>query len=150
MDGELFPRSFLTGWIQSLLDLRLIYLDWTKMSDPDDREKRSIENDFFCCIKEVTDLKLNETLKTVNLWCFNPGFIFSKINQNLKLRSIILTSGTLAPLDSFGDELEAKFPIKLINSHVISPSQAHLATILQGRNEDFLITYKTRENNSMI
>jgi regulator of telomere elongation helicase 1 len=39
------------------------------------------------------------------LWCFDPGFAFKKI-MRLGTRSVILTSGTLSPLESFGKELK--------------------------------------------
>lgn len=37
--------------------------------------------------------------------------------------SILLTSGTLSPLDSFAAELGLPFPVRLENPHVIDPSQ---------------------------
>lgn len=37
------------------------------------------------------------------LWCLNPAVAFWEVNQ--KARSVILTSGTLAPLDSFASEV---------------------------------------------
>ena len=39
------------------------------------------------------------------------------------MRSILLTSGTLAPLDSFAHELGLDFPVRLENPHVISKEQ---------------------------
>ena len=45
-------------------------------------------------------------------------YLFKKINK-LGARSIILTSGTLSPLDSIESELGVPFPIKLEGSHVI-------------------------------
>lgn len=38
--------------------------------------------------------------RTLGFWCFNPGLGFKKIQQ-LKPRTIILTSGTLYPMSSF-------------------------------------------------
>ena len=43
--------------------------------------------------------------RTLSWWCFNPGFAMEEFSQ-LGVRSIILTSGTLAPLDSFAVELK--------------------------------------------
>ena len=39
------------------------------------------------------------------------------------IQSVILTSGTLSPMDSFGAELALPFPIRLENDHVIQQSQ---------------------------
>ena len=41
-----------------------------------------------------------------------------------QVRSILLTSGTLSPLDSFAHELGLDFPVRLENPHVISREQA--------------------------
>lgn len=41
----------------------------------------------------------------------------------MHVRSVLLTSGTLSPLDSFAHELQLPFRISLENPHVIEPSQ---------------------------
>lgn len=41
----------------------------------------------------------------------------------LQVRSILLTSGTLSPLDSFAHELGLAFPVRLENPHVVSKEQ---------------------------
>ncbi len=46
----------------------------------------------------------------------------------LGVRSILLTSGTLSPLDSFAQELQVPFPVQLENPHVIAPSQVSAPT----------------------
>lgn len=43
--------------------------------------------------------------RTLSWWCFNPGIAMLEFAQ-LRVRSIILTSGTLSPLDSFALELK--------------------------------------------
>lgn len=48
-----------------------------------------------------------------------------------KVRSFLLTSGTLSPLASFAAELRLPFPISLENPHVIAPDQAHIPPIPQ-------------------
>ncbi|KXZ47102.1 hypothetical protein GPECTOR_38g339 [Gonium pectorale] len=42
---------------------------------------------------------------------------------SLRLRSFLLTSGTLSPMDSFAAELQIPFPVRLENPHVIAASQ---------------------------
>jgi hypothetical protein len=42
----------------------------------------------------------------------------------LRVRSVLLTSGTLAPLESFASELQIPFNVRLENPHIIQPSQA--------------------------
>lgn len=41
----------------------------------------------------------------------------------MHVRSVLLTSGTLSPLDSFAHELQLPFRISLENPHVVEPSQ---------------------------
>jgi len=41
-------------------------------------------------------------------WCFNPAVGMKEISD-LSPRSIILTSGTLSPLDSFESEIGLQF-----------------------------------------
>jgi len=54
----------------------------------------------------------------LHLWCMNPRVAFHEISK--LCRSIILTSGTLSPMDSFSSELEVKFDYKFEGSHVIN------------------------------
>jgi regulator of telomere elongation helicase 1 len=43
--------------------------------------------------------------RTLSWWCFNPGIALEEFAK-YGVRSIILTSGTLSPLDSFAEELK--------------------------------------------
>lgn len=55
-----------------------------------------------------------------------PGLAMQALSA-FKVRSFLLTSGTLSPLDSFAAELQLDFPITLENPHVIHQSQvSHL------------------------
>ena len=58
------------------------------------------------------------TNRKIGFWCFNAGIGMKSI-ANLKPRSIILTSGTLSPMDSFQSEMGIEFKQKLENPHVI-------------------------------
>jgi len=59
--------------------------------------------------KEVIEER-KRAARTVGFWCFNPGLGFHKIRK-LGPRAIILTSGTLNPLETFQQELLMDFPI---------------------------------------
>ena len=61
-------------------------------------------------------------MPTLSYWCFEPGVAMRQL-EGLKVRCVLLTSGTLAPLDSFAQELQLDFPISLENPHVIANSQ---------------------------
>ncbi|KAI8880305.1 hypothetical protein K501DRAFT_191579 [Backusella circina FSU 941] len=65
-------------------------------------------------------------------WCLNPGAIFRQLTDDT--HSVILTSGTLSPMNTFESELETKFAAKLEANHVISSSQVWVGTIPAGPN----------------
>lgn len=58
-----------------------------------------------------------------------------------------MTSGTLAPLESFEHELMTEFPVKIENSHVIEREQANISVITRGlQGRDFNLSHKFRDN----
>ena len=92
----------------------------------------------------------NEAQRVFGFWCFNAGVGFKQI-QLLKPRSVILTSGTLSPLQSFEAELKLEFRQKLENPHVISPEQVSVNILKRGvNNQEFKFVYSSRDNVAMI
>ncbi|CAB4309336.1 unnamed protein product [Prunus armeniaca] len=68
---------------------------------------------------------------TLSLWCLNPAVVFKDI-ADLSL-SVILTSGTLSPMNSFSSELGLQFGTTLEAPHVIDvESQVWPAVISTG------------------
>lgn len=55
---------------------------------------------------------------TLSLWCLNPAVAFRQVAAHT--RSVILTSGTLAPLESFASELGIPFTVRLEAPHVVN------------------------------
>ncbi|KAG6402395.1 hypothetical protein SASPL_134588 [Salvia splendens] len=55
---------------------------------------------------------------TFSLWCLNPAVVFKGIAE--LAQSVILTSGTLSPLNTFSSELGVKFDTSLQAQHVIN------------------------------
>eukprot|EP00466_Bigelowiella_natans_P014652 jgi/Bigna1/67409/fgenesh1_pg.3_\ len=64
---------------------------------------------------------------TLQIWCMNPAVAFREVSH--MARSVILTSGTLAPLDSFACELGAVFKHRLEARHLI-PKENVLARVV--------------------
>lgn len=60
----------------------------------------------------------------------NPGIIFHDMSETT--RSVILTSGTLSPLNTFAGELETKFERRLEANHVIDKSQVWVGGVMKG------------------
>ena len=94
----------------------------------------------------------NKKIRTLNLFCFNPGLGFSQvIKQNIL--STIITSGTLSPIESLESELKVEFKIKLENSHVIDMQQIKFSVISNSPNNQNLIykfDAKNKNNLNMI
>ncbi|XP_018915007.2 Fanconi anemia group J protein homolog isoform X1 [Bemisia tabaci] len=67
---------------------------------------------------------------SLNIYCLHPAVAFKEINESL--RSVILTSGTLSPIESFQSELGAEFPIRLEAAHVIDKSQVWIGALSCG------------------
>jgi len=84
--------------------------------------------------------------RCLKVFCFNPGLAFLDL-INASPRSIILTSGTLSPMDSLEKELRIPFPIKLECSHVIKEDQAFIQVMTKDQNGAlFNFNYQNRGN----
>ncbi|KAI9246615.1 hypothetical protein BY458DRAFT_536872 [Sporodiniella umbellata] len=105
------------------------------------RKDRSYTNDYRMVLMSRLDPDNQSTQKKrsivdpdwnfkLEFWCMNPGVIFQDMCASTK--SVILTSGTLSPMDTFASELEISFQGKLEANHVIDPSQVWVSCIPVG------------------
>ena len=69
--------------------------------------------------------------RTLSYWCFSPAAVLAELTD-LGVRSIILASGTLSPLDSYAAELGVPFPVRLENAHVVGRDQVFAAVLTRG------------------
>lgn len=76
---------------------------------------------------ERTGRKLDIML---GFWCLSPDVIFRPLANQVK--SIILTSGTLSPMNTFASELYTKFDERLEALHIINPEQVWIGCIPSG------------------
>ncbi|XP_058817488.1 regulator of telomere elongation helicase 1 homolog [Topomyia yanbarensis] len=84
--------------------------------------------------------------KKVSFWCFNPGFGMRQL-LGKNARSIILTSGTLAPLKPLISELDIPVAVRLENPHIIDGSQVCVKIVGQGPDKENLnSSYGNRDN----
>ena len=90
----------------------------------------------------ATQQQLPDHFLTLSLWCLNPAVAFRQVAQ--PAHSIILTSGTLSPLDSFASELGSPFEIRLEAPHVVNmATQVWAGAIGTGpNNEQLIATYQ--------
>ncbi|XP_072099358.1 Fanconi anemia group J protein [Mobula birostris] len=96
---------------------------WTNQPDFTD------ENGFFVRPQKRRNARKKSAVLSLNFWCLNPAVACSDLNV---VRSIILSSGTLSPMESFSSELGVKFSIQLEANHVIDNSQVWIGTIGMG------------------
>lgn len=68
-----------------------------------------------------------EIVTELSFWLQNPGAIFTALSK--KCKSVILTSGSLAPLQSFQSELQTIFSEVVEAPHVIEPTQFWVGVI---------------------
>ncbi|KAL5713949.1 DNA helicase [Ranunculus cassubicifolius] len=96
-------------------------------------------------IKRESGSNSGKLTQCFSLWCMNPAVSFSEI-ANLST-SVILTSGTLSPMNSFSSELGVKFETCMEAPHVIDvESQVWAAVIPAGRgNCPLNASYKTAD-----
>ncbi|KAI9183992.1 hypothetical protein H9P43_003045 [Blastocladiella emersonii ATCC 22665] len=71
--------------------------------------------------------------RVLHFWCFHSGIAMRDL-VNQGVRTCILASGTLSPLDSFAQEMGVPFAETLENSHVIKPSQLFIGVAGRGPN----------------
>jgi len=60
--------------------------------------------------------------RTLCLWCFSCSVALQQLEQ-LGVHSLIVTSGTLSPMDGTIESFGVPFPVVLENKHVIDPSK---------------------------
>ena len=139
---ELAGKStILTNYIQFLETTNTLYLNFKEnKEDPNDANK--IKNSYvynykiFIQDEELTNNftsfkgKGNHTTQNriLSLFCFNPGFAFNEL-LDLRDNGIIITSGTLSPIQSLESELKCQFSIKLENKHVIDQDQVNFSIL---------------------
>ncbi|KAG7398901.1 Fanconi anemia group J protein [Phytophthora boehmeriae] len=88
----------------------------------------------------------NEWQLKMCIWCLNAAVAFSDIAN--EARSVILTSGTLSPMDSFAGELGVDFLIRLEANHVVNMrKQVFIGSIMRGPgNVDLQSTYNNQQD----
>lgn len=85
----------------------------------------------------------------LNMFCFSPSIAFEQI-RDLNPRTIILTSGTISPFDTFMESLGYNFPIILENPHIADARNIFVAIALSGMlKNNFHFTYQNRGNEQM-
>ncbi|KAL5035639.1 hypothetical protein RTP6_003303 [Batrachochytrium dendrobatidis] len=121
----------------SALSHYMIYIQYTSTKS----DSKSATHYGFIPDKNNQDILLS-------FWCFNSGVAMQELKR-MKVRSIVVASGTLSPLDGFSDEMGIPFPHRLENTHVIDQSQVYISVVTKGsQNIPISTAYKSRETNN--
>lgn len=92
--------------------------------------------------------QIGKRKRILNYWAFSPGIAMVDLKR-LGVRSIILTSGTLSPLESFKEDMKLSFPIELENSHVIQDKQVWIGAVGKGpTGKQLKSTFEVRETDA--
>ena len=84
--------------------------------------------------------------RTVSYWCFAPSEAMREL-ADLNVRSILVTSGTLSPLESYALELDLPFPNRIENPHIIPDDQIHVRVVGKGVSGKLLTSsYQRRQD----
>lgn len=110
-------------------------------------EKKNKKSDSWGALK-IGNSKAAE--RVISYWCFSPGFGMKQLlDQNV--RSIILTSGTLAPLKPLISELGIPIGVQLENPHIVKGNQICVKIVGQGPDTTPLNSnYQNRDNPKYI
>jgi regulator of telomere elongation helicase 1 len=85
--------------------------------------------------------------RTISYWCFAPSEAMREL-ANLNVRSFLITSGTLSPLDSYALELDLPFPNRLENPHIIASDQIHVRVMGRGVSQKLLTSSYDRRQET--
>lgn len=107
---------------------------------PLDKQNSSFINKYYeICIKDFE----------LHMFCFTPAPAFQQLSS-LQPRTIILTSGTISPFQSFIESFDTQFPIQLENPHIASSSNLYIAIASKGfQQTGFQFTFKNRTDENM-
>lgn len=97
--------------------------------------------------KETGNSTNDSSGRTVSYWCFAPAEAMREL-ANLNIRSILVTSGTLSPLDSYAMELDLPFPHRIENPHIIPDDQIHVRVVTKGvSGKQLCSSYERRQDS---
>lgn len=84
--------------------------------------------------------------RILSYWCFSPGHTMQELMAH-GVKCVILTSGTLTPIESFSAEMQISFPVMLQNPHVIDKHQVWIGVLQKGPDGTMLnSSYETRSD----
>ena len=155
ISDEVQKGSLLSNYISVLSLIGTLSKNYIEFIESEDQNPlNNYSNNYKFFINDVENNAQKKIIKdrTLFLFCFNPGFGF-KLITNEGLKSIIITSGTLSPINGVESELKCSFDIQLENTHVIDMNQVNFSILTNStRNSkvQFLFNNQNKNNIEMI
>jgi hypothetical protein len=84
-------------------------------------------------------------MSSISLECFSAAMVMSKV-KSLKPKSLILTSGTLPPLDHLETDFGIAFPVKLQNPHIFKKERVLTRIVDKVKDEQLYLNSQNRQN----
>lgn len=160
MLSEMNINTSLVELIEVLENTLFLYENHQAYIKGEIQENDYIANSFRFILQDTEERVSGKQVSTrksrkLSILCLNPGFGFANF---LKCgpKSLILTSGTLSPLNGLESELKCRFPIKLENDHVIDSSQVKFLQLCKFPKEEkrnirhFTFNKDAQKNKEMI
>ncbi|GAU92233.1 hypothetical protein RvY_04341 [Ramazzottius varieornatus] len=84
--------------------------------------------------------------RVLSVWCLSPGFTMKTVVAS-GVHSLLITSGTLSPVEPLLKELMVPFNVQLFNPHIIKSSQVWVGVVGKGPdNVEWTSSFKNRES----
>ena len=111
------------------------------------KNKRNLFN--FYIYDDLIKQKNSKKCRIFKIFCFDASICFYEIIKNTP-HCLILTSGTLSPINYLEKQLKIDFYIKLFNNHYIKEDQIKFDIIKKINNQPFIFDFKNRTTEIQI
>lgn len=140
--------------VRSDEDLSLVSSSITEKKTAAGIDSPIIDHRFFRVFAEEVFINVEGPLdkppsqhRILSYWCFNPSVAMKEL-VGKRIHSLLLTSGTLSPLASFGVELGIDFKYQLENNHVVDSTQMFCQVVGTGPNGLLLNSSYSQRNST--
>ncbi|CAD8098779.1 unnamed protein product [Paramecium sonneborni] len=139
--GELsqYPAHHFESWTKFIMNV----YDLIRMEDEREKQKLSLSS----LLNQFNQYKLSFVIDVANqlsiyMWCLEPSLAFKRILQK-NIHSVLLTSGTLSPLQSWTCELRMNFQTQFQSPHIVNIK----SNLIVFQHKQFDFSFNQRNND---
>ncbi|CAK74541.1 unnamed protein product (macronuclear) [Paramecium tetraurelia] len=134
-----FPAHHFESWTKFIMNV----YDLIRVEDEREKQKQSLSS----LQNQFNQYKLSFMIDVANqitiyMWCLEPSLAFQRILSK-NIHSVLLTSGTLSPLQSWTCELRMNFQTQFSSPHIINIQQ----NLIVFQHKQFDFSYQQRNND---